>query len=145
MPACFKLPIPKETPIQFLISPSKCTDADEGFTLTEMIIVLVIIGLLAAVAVPIFSNILEDARKKTDEANMAAIETAVETYEAKTGHLPAVSAASGTNAAYVELIALLKKENYIRSKATQDLAAKEKSKIFVYNSASGEVALNSAP
>ncbi|WP_329886786.1 prepilin-type N-terminal cleavage/methylation domain-containing protein [Pseudoramibacter faecis] len=131
--------------MQFLISPSNHADGDEGFTLTEMIIVLVIIGLLAAVAVPIFSNILEDARKKTDEANMTAIETAVETYEAKTGHLPAVSAASGTNAAYVKLIALLKKENYIRSKATQDLAAKEKGKIFVYNSASGEVALNRAP
>lgn len=41
-----------------------------GFTLMEMLIVVVIIGVLAAIAIPVFSNQIERARERTDEANV---------------------------------------------------------------------------
>ncbi len=42
----------------------------KGFTLMEMLIVIAIIAILIAIAIPIFSGQLENAREATDAANI---------------------------------------------------------------------------
>jgi len=44
----------------------------KGFTLMEMLIVVAIIGILVAIAIPTFSSSLDKSRKAADQANVRA-------------------------------------------------------------------------
>ena len=54
----------------------------KGFTLVELMIVVVILGILVAVAVPIFSAVTKNARTKSCRSNMRIIKGNIETYQA---------------------------------------------------------------
>ena len=45
----------------------------KGFTLAELLVVVAIIAVLVAIAIPIFTAQLEKAREATDEANIRAM------------------------------------------------------------------------
>ncbi len=49
----------------------------KGFTLTELIVVVAILGVLAAVATPSIIGYLNDAKVSTDEANATTIESTI--------------------------------------------------------------------
>ena len=48
------------------------TNRKKGFTLMELLIVIAIIVVLVAIAIPVFSNQLEKAKEATDAANIRA-------------------------------------------------------------------------
>lgn len=48
---------------------------EKGFTLIEIIAVLVILGILAAVAVPKFSNMQKEAKKKAAQSLIAGVQS----------------------------------------------------------------------
>jgi len=53
---------------------------NKGFTLAELLIVVAIIAVLTAVAIPIFTAQLEKSREETDVANMRAAKAAAVAY-----------------------------------------------------------------
>jgi len=55
---------------------------NKGFTLVELMVVVVIIGILVAIAVPLYSNVQESAKEKTCYANQRILEGAVAQYSA---------------------------------------------------------------
>ena len=57
--------------------------AKEGFTLIEILVVVAIIGMLGAVAVPAYINYLADARIETTRALIKSVEDALVTYNSK--------------------------------------------------------------
>ena len=60
----------------------------EGFTLVEILIVVVIIGILAGIAVPMYSNVQEKAKVAATQAELSGIKTALVLWEMEHGAPP---------------------------------------------------------
>ena len=59
-----------------------------GFTLIELLLVLVILGILAAIVVPKFAGRTEQARVAAATTQISTFSTALDAYEVDTGHYP---------------------------------------------------------
>lgn len=63
--------------------------SERGFTLVEMIVVIAIIGVLATLVVVKYSGQTDQAKVATAKAQLAQIESAVISFQAHNGRLPA--------------------------------------------------------
>ena len=61
---------------------------NSGFSLVELMIVIVIIGVLAAVAVPIYSNNVMKAKMSEADAALGTIRTQLRVYYGENGEYP---------------------------------------------------------
>lgn len=56
---------------------------EKGFTLVELIVVMAILAILVALAIPRFSNVMIDSKFKAHNANVELLTRAVEMYNAQ--------------------------------------------------------------
>ncbi|MDP6158180.1 MAG: prepilin-type N-terminal cleavage/methylation domain-containing protein [Phycisphaerales bacterium] len=103
--------------------------AARGFTLIEILIVVVILGILAAVIIPQFTNAADDASISSARTQLQTMRSQVELFRSQTGSYPA---ASGTGVDWSGLISA----NYVRAAPTWPNFFQE-----VYTASSGDLSL----
>ena len=70
--------------------PLLITSRRRGFTLIEMMIVIIVIAIMALIVIPRLINAGDRARSATYHANLSEIQSALEQFHADTGVYPAV-------------------------------------------------------
>ena len=75
---------------------SNMSQHTKGFTLVELLIVVIILAILAAIVVPQFSNTTKDAQVAALDSNLASIRSVIDLYYQQHGSTyPSVKAATG--------------------------------------------------
>jgi prepilin-type N-terminal cleavage/methylation domain-containing protein len=76
------------------MSDSRSRIKEQGFTLLELVVVAVVIGILVAIAVPVYNHATTKANRAAVEANLRTIDSAIMQYgAANKGAKPADTAA----------------------------------------------------
>jgi len=75
---------------------------ESGFTLVELLVVMLILGILAAIAVPSFFNQRDKARDADAKVGARTAQTAMETYATDNGGSYAGAAADGADLKTIE-------------------------------------------
>lgn len=63
---------------------------DQGFTIVELLIVIVVIGILALLVITTYSGIQQKARNNQRTADLKAVQTQLEAYFSQNGHYPSL-------------------------------------------------------
>jgi type IV pilus assembly protein PilA len=79
----------------------KSLHSQKGFTLIELMIVILIIAILVAIAVPVFLSARSNAQRRTCQANLRTIDGAINTYNAQYDAYPAAGLVNAAAVGFV--------------------------------------------
>ena len=126
----------------------KRANGDRGFTLIELLVVVVIIGVLVAIAIPLYTNYRKGAANKSAQADVRTAITSLEHYYTENGNtFPGTAGSNTTGTAGADLtvgtlVTQVSSGNQLgyRNNTTSYVVCgwnTDAAKIYVYNSANG--------
>jgi len=68
----------------------------KGFTIVELLIVIVVIGILAAIVITTYSGIQAKARNAKRQTDIQSLQTQFEAYFSQSGHYPSLTDVNGS-------------------------------------------------
>lgn len=69
----------------------KVSKKQQGFTIVELLIVIVVIGILAALVITTYTGIQAKARNSKRQTDVNSVQTQLEAYFAQNGHYPSLT------------------------------------------------------
>jgi len=97
--------------------------AKTGFTLIELMIVVAIIGILAAIAIPKFASLLRKSSEGATKGSLGAIRSALSIYYADMeGQYPQLMTALTINGKYLTELPMAKAPNYHADTSAVDMS-----------------------
>ncbi|BBH66281.1 hypothetical protein ACTI_29660 [Actinoplanes sp. OR16] len=94
--------------MQDVIAKLRAKKGDEGFTLIELLVVVVIIGVLVAIAVPVYLNYRQGAADKSAQSDVRGAISAVEQFYTNNGNAYPTTAQTATATGTVTSLTLTK-------------------------------------
>ena len=67
---------------------SKIPTLEQGFTLVELMVVVVILGVLSGLAIPVYNSVVSNAQEAADKATIGVLQSAVNLYGLENGTAP---------------------------------------------------------
>ena len=108
--------------------------AKKGFTLVEILIVVVILGILAAVVIPQFTNASTEAKENSLKSDLRTMRSQIELYKIRNSDTPPAT------------LAVLETDNYLREVPVNPFSGQAREGIatgvdvdWVYVAATGEI------
>ncbi|QDU81895.1 Type II secretion system protein G precursor [Polystyrenella longa] len=119
-----------------------------AFTLVELVVVVLILGIIAAIATPKMFDTASDARDNASKQSLTVLREAIELYRAKNGSFPAAATISTQLADYLKgpfpAPHVGSKTATVGASTADPLAVKTGGDGWVYNETSGDIAINHA-
>lgn len=122
-----------------------------AFSLVELVVVVLIIGILAAVAAPRMFDTAGNARDAATKASLGIVRDAIELYKSQNGNYPAVATLATDLKPYmkgmfpsVQATSATNKTNTVVSSTSDPIAVVAGTAGWAYNATTGEFVINHA-
>jgi general secretion pathway protein G len=121
-----------------------------GFTLVELVVVILVLGIIAAVVAPRMFDTADDARENVTKKNLAVIRDALELYKSEFGEYPDKSNVGTDLGDFIRGPFPAPKvgngagDNNVRSSNADPINNPGGSQGWIYNEATGEFRVNDA-
>ena len=100
-----KGPFSAESPLRAIILLMLRGQKQTGFTIVELLIVIVVIGILAAITMVAYSNVTNRAKDSQTDSSVSQMKKLIEMYMADNGVYPAVCGGGDNSGCNAELLA----------------------------------------
>jgi len=105
---------------------------ESGFTIVELLIVIVVIGILAALVITTYSGIQAKARNSKRQTDIQSVQTQLEAYFAQAGHYPSLTDMNTTSWLDANMKSLDKTALQDPQGSSQTLATAPANKVYSY-------------
>lgn len=132
------------------VSRMRAQHGRRGFSLVELVVVILVLGIIAAIAAPKMFNTAGDARTNTTKTNLTVLRDALELYKAQNEAYPAAASITTDLEDFIRgnfpapQVGANKGNATVATSTDDPIAGAAGTEGWIYNATSGEIRVNDA-